>query len=111
MPVTQGAPAELYNDAVPIPTYCDAKLLAANTAESFTVPAGAYFAIFSPSSAITDYSLSITGAAVTAVADVSDGTACIPNLGYARVSPGQTVSIISPQAGVVVVAWFRGPQN
>jgi len=101
--------AELYNDSVEIPTYVDARVLGASTAETFTVPAGYYFAVFSGNVAVGDYYTKIGGTAAVPAADISDGSASFPNIGYCRVTPGQVISVISPTAGIITIAFYPAP--
>lgn len=107
--LTQSVRAELYNDAISIPSYVDAKVLAAGVAETFTVPANAYFVVFSGNAALADYYVAYTGTAAAPAGDVSDGSASFPNIGYAWVTPGQTISAISPTGGILCAAYFRRP--
>lgn len=72
--------------ALSVPGYVLSKLLAASTAEAFTVPAGANYVVFS---ATGDFYADYDGAA-SVPGDVTDGTA-------AELNP--SVRYIGPQAG------------
>lgn len=105
MPDIPTAPVELKRTALPFPVYVDNRVLA-GSAETFTKPAGAAWALIS-ASAITY--VRTGGTAVVPGSNVVDGTGSFP------VHAGQDIflnveSIASFSAiatGVVAVAWFR----
>lgn len=87
------------------PSYVDARVLAANTAESHTPPANAQFVLFSQNCAAIYVNTSTT-AAVPA-ADVTDGTASELNpTAYFFTSTPTAISIISPTTCTVTLAFY-----
>jgi hypothetical protein len=81
-----------------------ARELAANTAESITVPANARFALFSATADIfVNYATTATVPGDTAV---SDATASELNPSMRFVSGVTTISVISPEASVVTVSFW-----
>ena len=106
MPVNQKFSPDLRNDSPPLPTFCTARVLAANTAELITVPSDAGYVIISGNAALVEWYTNIGATATVPAADESTGIASFLNLSYASVVPGSTFSIISPNAGVVTFAWY-----
>jgi len=86
------------------PTYVDARVLAANTVESHTVPSGAKFVIFSATNNF--YANFIGGTAAVPAADVTDGTAPFLNPGTVFIQGLAAISLISPAACVVTMAFY-----
>ena len=87
---------------VPFSNYVLAKSLAASVAESFTVPAGAAYVVFSANG---DFYAKVGGTA-TVPGDVTDGTASELNPTARACSPASTISVISPYATVVTAAFY-----
>lgn len=86
------------------PGYIDAKVLAASTAETITVPAGAKYVIFS---AEADFWANPNDTAAVPSGDVSDGSASELNpVGY-DVEGVSTISIISETAQNVSVTFYK----
>ena len=91
--------------------YVDSKLLVAETAASFTVPANALYAVISSTADI--YADDTSTAVVPGV--VSDGTAPERIPGGAveptkwLVTPGATISVISPTGStpIVTISYYR----
>ena len=104
MALTLEAPSKLLEAQVPVPRYVDARTFAATTAESWTVPAGVNFAIFSGT---TGFYLRIGGTAA-APSDTSDGTASqyVPSSVQYIVEEGTVISIVPTAAGTVTIACY-----
>jgi len=103
VPYLEGA---IWEEAPEAPIYNLARVLAANTAESFTVPDNCQAAIFSASSGLGDYWIDFTHntAAVIPVADNTTGTCPSLNPAYVKgLTPGKTISVISANAGIIVM--------
>lgn len=90
--------------APPFSGYVDAKSLAANAAELFTVPAGAAIMILN---ATEDFWANAVTTA-TIPGDTSDGSASILNPTQRAVAAGDTVSVISAYACVVTAEYWGG---
>lgn len=91
-------------DAVPPASHIDARVLAANTAESHTVPAGSRIVVFSSTS---DFYVNYTTTAAIPAADITNGSA--PELNpSARILPSSvtTLSLISPTSCTVTMAFY-----
>lgn len=86
-----------------VPTYVDAAVLAADTAETFTCPTDANFVIFSSTG---DFFAKYDGAATVPAADITDGTA--PELNpIARLMDGGTsISLIASAATTVTLSYY-----
>lgn len=96
--------SQLESGKTPLCTYVDVRVLAANTAETVTVPAGAN-CVFMSGNGI--YYVRADGSAATiAAADITDGTGSSVSPSFALVSPAQTFSIIAPAATIVSFEWF-----
>lgn len=91
---------ELY--ALPAPDYVLSKLLAASTAEGFTVPANARYVVFSSTA---DFYANYSTTA-TVPGDVADGTASELNPGIRDISGVTTISIISAGTPIVTAAFY-----
>ena len=91
------------------PTYVQARVLAANTAETIAFPAGTNIAIFS---ATCNFYASTTIPAAVPAADVTDGTASElnPSAWYFAGSSTQTpsVSVISDVACTITASAYKG---
>lgn len=86
------------------PTYVDASVLAANVAETRTVPTGARYVIFSQNCAAVYMKLGAT-AAVPA-ADVTDGTASELNPAAWFITGSTQISMIAPTACTITISWY-----
>lgn len=89
----------------------NAAVLAANTAETITIPSGATHVSFS---ANTDFYMKFNGTAAVPGADVSDGSASELNPTVRRLLLGDgtavtSISVISPVAAVVTAMFFKAP--
>lgn len=104
MSVTQKVPEGPWADAPPIASYVCDQVLAANVAETITAPSDADFVIFSYTA--TPFYIRVGGAAAVPAADVTDGTGSIVSPTYRRVDRGASISVISPNAGVLSMEWF-----
>lgn len=89
--------------ALRAPDYVDAKALAANTAEAFTVPSNARYVVFS---ATGDFYVSYTTTA-TVPGDTSDGTACELNPTIRYIPGVTTISVIAPATTILTAAYYR----
>lgn len=89
----------------------DVRSLAANTAETFTAPSGAFAVIFSGSSGLGDYWVQFRQGVTAAIpGDTADGSAPALNVAMVRgISAGQTFSVISANAGILVAHWMAKP--
>ena len=83
--------------------YINARSLAANVAESSTVPALATKVFYSCTG---NFYVLVNGTA-TVPGDVTDGTASELNPAGHLVSPGDVISFIAPAACVVTLAYYR----
>ncbi len=88
---------------IPFSNYVLTRVLAANTAESFTVPAGAAVVVFSSNG---DFYAKVGGTAAVPAADVTDGTGSELNPTVRGCTPGSSISVISPYATVVTAAFY-----
>lgn len=105
MGVTQYSPHGLMNSAVPFPEYVDAVVLGAGTAESYTVPARAGFAIITAS--LPFYARVVTGVDVAAApsTEIADGTGSLYIAAgmQCKLGSGKTLSMIRATAASTVV--------
>ncbi len=89
--------------------HINSHVLAANTAESGTVPAGATRVMFSVVPSGTDFWAKIADtetAAVINAADVTNGSASEPNPAVRTVVPGQVISMISASICKIYLSYF-----
>lgn len=87
------------------PTYVDARVLAANVAETHTVPTGAGWVLFAAN--CNFYAKTGASAAVPA-ADVTDGSASELNPAAWQLPGGTTqITLIAPTACVVTMAFYN----
>ena len=87
--------------------WINARVLAANTAETFQAPAGARFVLFS---ADGDFYCKIAPASTAAAipaADVTDGTAPELNPAMRYIGEQEFISLIAPAATVVTMQFFK----
>ncbi len=87
------------------PNYIDARVLAANAAETHTVPAGAAFVIFSSDGDF--YARPNTAAAVPG-ADVTDGSASELNPVIWDLAGVTSISLVAAAARIVTLSFYRG---
>jgi len=82
-------------------------VLAANTAMQYTVPTGAKYVNFSPSSGIIDLFMKLTGTAIAVpVSDITDGTGVQVNPGLTDLRGATYISLIATGAGIVEMSFF-----
>ena len=87
------------------PTYIDARVLAASTNETVTIPADATQVIFSANADF--YVNPNSGTAAVPAGDVTDGTGSELNpVGYSGLLAGGTFGIISPVAATITMAFY-----
>lgn len=86
------------------PSYVDARVLAATTAESHTVPTGAKFVIFSSSCAA--FYAEPNATAAEPAADVTDGTGSELNPTAWQLVGVTTIGVISPTTCVITMAFY-----
>lgn len=101
IPAAAGGPAAFLRV---MPSYIDARVLAANTNENHTVPTGARFVIFS-SSCAAFYAKSGGTAAVPA-ADVTNGSGSELNPSGYYVVGVTTIGLISPTTCIVTLSFY-----
>jgi hypothetical protein len=85
-------------------TWVDARVLAANVAETVTVPTGCDFMVLAGTAV---YYVRNGGTAVIPVADVTDGTAPMLSPAARRTVPGETFSIIAPATTIVTMECYQ----
>ena len=83
--------------------YIDVAFLAADTVESFTVPAKAKIVLFSSNA---NFYLNTRAAAVIPIGDITDGSGPEYNPIARQVSPGDTLSLIAPAACIIMLAFY-----
>jgi hypothetical protein len=83
--------------------YINVAFLGVDTAESFTVPAKASIVLFSSDS---NFYLNTRAAAVIPTGDIIDGSGPEYNPIVRRVSPGDSLSLISPAACIIMLAFY-----
>ena len=89
----------------PMPTYTDARVLAANVAEDHTVPGTARFVIFSATCAA--FYAKAGGTAAVPAGDVTDGTGSTLNPGGFFVGDIVTIGLIAPATCVVTMDFYK----
>jgi hypothetical protein len=90
-------------DGYGYPNYVDARVLAANVAESHTVPTGAKKVLFSATGNIY---VKFGGTAAVPAADVTDGTASMLNPVLVEIDYATTIGIIAPADCVCTLSFF-----
>lgn len=91
-------------EAIPFPTYVDARVLAASANEDHTIPSGAKYVLFSSTA---DFYAKIGGTAAVPAADVTDGSGSELNPTVRHLSDSATtIGLISTVAGCVVTMSF-----
>lgn len=103
--VNQKIKEEAYQDAPPICLFINHYTLTANTAENIVVPSGAHFVLFSCDQPKFYYRT--TGTAEVPSSDVTDGTGSALNPTFRSCDAGDTISVISPTAGVLTVEYYN----
>lgn len=87
------------------PSYVNNYVMTADSSKSITVPDGANYAIFS---ATNDIWVEIDGTvAVPEIGDVTDGTGSELNPIIRRVSPGDTIGVISQYDTLLSVSFYK----
>ena len=101
MAITQTTPHGINPITVKFPKWVDAVVLGAATAESYTVPAGAGYALITCTAPVW---ACISGTAVIPTTEVTDGTASFYlSAGIqVRLDSGQTLSLIRASAAATV---------
>lgn len=92
-------------DGIDFPTYTNGYPLAANTAQSVTVPTGATHALFAGAS--TFYVRYDGSAAAIPTEAVTNGTNAELNPKVRRIKGLSTLSLISPATNFVTVSFFK----
>lgn len=106
-PITKTLAANL----PPLSDYQNAKSLAANVAETVTVPAGAGVCLLGVTPSSANVWVRSSGTASVPAADVSDGTASFPNPGIFAVAPADTFSVCADATAVLGIAFFAAPPD
>ena len=92
------------NTAYNVSDYIDARVLAANVAETVTVPTEAAVAVFS---CVDDFYINFNGVvAAVPAADINDGTAPVLRPTTKAVVAGQTFSIVAPAITTITIEYF-----
>ena len=95
-----------FSSQLPVfPTYIDARVLAANTNETHTVPTGAKYVVFAANCAA--FYAKQGGAAAVPAADVTDGTGSALNPAGFGIDGVASIGLISPTACVVSLWFFK----
>lgn len=104
MAVTAIVTTEANRQIPPMTSYVDNRVLAANVAETVTVPAGACRVVFG-TSALPFY-VRTGGAATVPAADITDGTGMAISPADRLVTGGATFSVIAPATTILSFEWF-----
>lgn len=101
MAITQGVPHGINPITIKFPLWVDAVVLGAATAESYTVPAGAGYALITCTAPVW---ACISGTAVIPTTEVTDGTASfyLASGIQVKLDSGQTLSLIRASAAATV---------
>ena len=95
-----------FSSQLPVfPTYIDARVLAANTNETHTVPTGAKYVVFAANCAA--FYAKQGGAAAVPAADVTDGTGSALNPAGFGIDGISSIGLISPTACTVSLWFFK----
>ena len=86
------------------PTYIDVRVLAADTAETHTIPSGAKYVLFA---ATANFYVAYSGDASVPAADVTNGAGVELNPVLRKISGLSTISLISGSACTVTLAFFK----
>jgi hypothetical protein len=92
--------------APPISDYKNVLVLAANTAQAFTVPAGKFKVYLTASVSGVALYVKKNATATIPSSNVTDGSGPMLNPGGRQVSPGDTISCICADACVVVAEFY-----
>ena len=113
-------------DSIPAPDYVDVVVLGVATAESYTIPTGARYIVFSAENPLAvsaagavdvtneyqnDFYVRKGGTAAIPAADVSDGTGSFLNPKSLNVMGVGTLSLISPAAIKITMAVYGSPED
>lgn len=93
----------IHSFSVQAPTYIDARVLAATTNESHTIPSGAKWVVFS---ADGDFYALVGGTAAIPGADVTDGTASQLNPTVWYLEGETAIGLIASATRVVTMAFY-----
>jgi hypothetical protein len=85
------------------PTYVNARVLAASTAEAFTVPTGAKYVLLT---ANVDFWANFTTTAAVPAADITDGSSPVLNPCLRILDGCASISVISVVAGIVTAEFY-----
>lgn len=88
--------------------WIDARVLAANTAETFQAPAGARYVLFSANGDFYCRIAAASTAAAVPAADVTDGSAAELNPAMRYVAEVDYISLIAPAATIVTLVYYKG---
>jgi len=101
MPITQASPNGVMNSAVPFPQWVDAIVLGSASAESYTVPAGAGYAVITCNAPVW---ACISGTATIPAADTTDGTSSFYLAAgmQCKLGSGKTLSVIRASGAAIV---------
>ena len=88
---------------LPFSDYVNARVLAANTAETIAIPTGAKYVLFS---ADGDFYVRSNDTATIPAADVADGTAAILNPTLRSLETVTSLSVIASAARIVTAAFY-----
>jgi len=97
---------EEHKNALDYPLYVDARVLAANTAETVTIPSNAKYVVFSATPAL--FYVNYQGTAAAPAADVVDGTASELNPDVRYLGGLANFSIVAPATTIVTMLFYRG---
>ena len=87
--------------------WIDARVLAANTAETFQAPALARFVLFSADGDFYCKIATASTAAAIPAADITDGTSSELNPAMRYIGEQEFISLIAPAARVVTLQFFK----
>ncbi len=105
----QRIPVEIWSNSPVMPSYVNALVLAANTAESLTIPTWADFILMSPNNALAEVYVRVGATATVPAADTTDGTSSFRGQTFMRVDARTGISVISPNAGILTYALYKAP--
>lgn len=95
-----------HRNALDYPLYVDARVLAANTAETVTIPSNAKYVVFSATPAL--FYVNYQGTAAAPAADVTDGTGSELNPDVRYLGALTNFSIVAPATTIVTMCFYRG---
>lgn len=104
MPVTQHVPSEVYGSSPAFPRWIDNIELDDASANSYTVPAGAAWVIWTSDGAVW---ARVSGTAAVPTADVTDGTGSMYVAAglQIRLEAGSTLSVIRAGSSTVLLSF------